>query len=134
MRRLYICRKPNITEPVIEILQKTTSPKTCDHVYHKLPQLPGSRGSLLTPSPLRTVRDSFPSHSSSPSKANLGIEVTRWSKISITFAIHTGSQNPFGEERMAHIKWPHLLSLLKSVQPAFSQRSTRWTSAPMRVG
>ena len=79
------------------------------------------------------MRDSFPSHSSSPSKANLGIEVTRWSKISITFAIHTSSQNPFGEGRMAHIKWPHLLSLLKSVLPAFSQRSTRWTSAPLRA-
>jgi hypothetical protein len=30
-------------------------------------------------------------------------------KIATTFAIHTGSQNPFGEGRMAHIKWPHLL-------------------------
>jgi len=32
---------------------------------------------------------------------------------------------------MAHIKWPHLLSLLKSVLPAFSQRSTRWTSGSL---
>jgi len=46
----------------------------------------------------------------------------------------TGSQNPFGEGRMAHIMWPHLLSLLKSVLPAFTQRSTRWTSAPLRAG
>jgi hypothetical protein len=34
---------------------------------------------------------------------------------------------------MAHIKWPHLLSLLKSVLPDFSQRSTRWTSASLRT-
>ena len=54
-----------------------------------------SRGLLPAPSPLRTVRDSFPSHSSSPSKANLGIEVTRRLKIPITFSIHTDSQNPF---------------------------------------
>jgi hypothetical protein len=38
---------------------------------------PGSRGALLPPSPLRTVRDSLPSHGSSPSKASLGIEATQ---------------------------------------------------------
>ena len=63
---------------------------------------PGSRGPSLAPSPLRTVRDSFPSHSSSPSKASLGGEATQRSGMPITFAIHTDSQNPFGEGRMAH--------------------------------
>jgi hypothetical protein len=38
---------------------------------------PGSRGLLPTPSPLRTGHDSFPSHGSSPSKANPCYEVTR---------------------------------------------------------
>ncbi len=75
------------------------------------PQTPGSRGLLPAPSPLRTVRDSFPSHSSSPSKASLGIEATRRLKIPITFAIHTDSQNPFrwrahGSHNVASFAFP----------------------------
>jgi len=74
-------------------------------------KIPGSRGPLLAPSPLRTGHDSFPSHSSSPSKANLGIEVTRRLKIPITFAIHTDSQNPFrwrahGSHNVASFAFP----------------------------
>jgi hypothetical protein len=57
------------------------------------------------------VRDSFPSHSSSPSKASLGIEATRRLKLSITFAIHTDSQNPFrwrahGSHNVASFAFP----------------------------
>ena len=39
---------------------------------HRIIERPGSRGALLPPSPLRTVRDGFPSHSSSPTKAHPG--------------------------------------------------------------
>ena len=72
---------------------------------------PGSRGTLLPPSPLRTVRDRLPSYGSSPSKANLGIEVTQRLKISITSAIHTDSQNPFrgrahGSHNVASFAFP----------------------------
>ena len=77
----------------------------------ELLKTPGSRGPFLAPSPLRTVRDSFPSHSSSPSKADLGIEVTRRLKIPITFAIRTDSQNPFrwrahGSHNVASFAFP----------------------------
>jgi hypothetical protein len=77
--------------------------------------------------------ETFPSHSSSPSKASLGIEATRRLHISITSAIHTDSQNPFRWRAHGSHMWLHLLSLLKSVLPVFSQRSTRRTSAPLRV-
>jgi hypothetical protein len=73
--------------------------------------VPGSRGLLPAPSPLRTGHDSFPSHGSSPSKANPCIRMTRQLKISITFAIHTDSQNPFrwrahGSHNVASFAFP----------------------------
>ena len=76
-----------------------------------LVKTPGSRGPSLAPSPLRTVRDRLPSYGSSPSKANLGIEVTQRLKISITSAIHTDSQNPFrwrahGSHNVASFAFP----------------------------
>jgi len=80
-------------------------------LYIQLPNRPGSRGLLPAPSPLRTGHDSFPSHGSSPSKANPCIRMTRQLKISITFAIHTDSQNPFrwrahGSHNVASFAFP----------------------------
>jgi hypothetical protein len=97
------------------------------------PKRPGSRGPLPAPSPLRPVHDSFPSHGSSPSKANLCIKETRRLRISIAFAIHVGSQSPFRWRAHRSPKGPHLLSLLRLVPPAFSQRSTCQISAPLRI-
>ena len=56
-----VVKKSTISEVVgCDISNKTK--------YHSTP---GSRGPFLAPSPLRTVRDSFPSHGSSPSRASL---------------------------------------------------------------
>ncbi len=87
-------------------------------------------------SPLRTVRDSFPSYGSSLPK---GLPLWGSPLISrlplINFAIQTGSHSAF--RRKAHTLAKgrvHLLSSLGAVLPVFSQRDTRWTSAPFRAG
>ena len=114
-------------------------------------QTPGSRGLLPAPSPLRTGHDSFPSHGSSPSKANLCIEVTRQLKISITFAINTDSQNPFrwrahGSNNVASFAFPPKIgsaSFLATKHPMdvctltgriMSSRGSQSVSTPLQDG
>jgi len=69
----------------IRSLNNSEKPNTGDSIYIEITSVfevhennsPGSRGPLLTPSPLRALRETFTSQGSSPSKTNLCIEMTR---------------------------------------------------------
>ena len=59
-----IAQRAESTLFIPEIAKSTSTPKRFQHVS-PLPFLPSSRATLRSPSPLRTVHDTFASHGSS---------------------------------------------------------------------
>src|SRR6202040_3478585 len=89
------------THPQTALREARLSPPT--------PELPSSRTGLLPSSPLRTVHESFLSHSSSPSNASFG--ETRFRGISRRCKVCT---------------LPHRLSFVACTIRTWSRRTLRW--------
>ncbi len=100
-----------------------------------LASISGRSGASRPLSPLRTVRDSFPSHGSSISKASPGGARPLMKNLLHRLCdTYRQPQSLAGEGTHADRSRVHLLSFLDRVLPAFSQRDTRPTSAPFRAG
>jgi hypothetical protein len=99
--------------------------------------MPGSRGLSPAPSPLRTVRASFPAHGSSTLQASSGCEETRSFCFEWPVRYASAAPSPSSSGRthgLASVKPPSFAFPSVEVPQIISHQSTCRKSAPFQAG